>query len=211
MNRFEGLTKPSTLTAGSAFILGGILDLVLLTNPDPYSEVVQTPIYAVRSVLLLAGSLLLVLSLVSIYERRAKQIGPFGFSAVVVAGTGSILLGGLFWAESFLYPTLGRVAPDLLDGTARPGSLSFGLLLTAAVFGVGWALVGIAMLRVRVYQFVPAALILLGGIVSLLPANTLGQAVLGLGLVLLAFSPTYRRHEGPQRQGAGSSHPQHNP
>jgi predicted benzoate:H+ symporter BenE len=82
------------------------------------------------------------------------------------------------------------------------------MLLTAAVFGVGWALVGIAMLRVRVYQFVPAALILLGGLVSLWPVNTLGQVVLGVGLVLLAFSPSYRKHEGPQRHGAAESRPE---
>ena len=211
MNRFEGLTKPSTLTAGSAFLLGGILDLVVLTVSGPFSEIVQTPLYAVRSVVLLAGGLLLVLSLISVYERRAKKIGPFGFSAVIVAGAGTILISGLFWAQAFLYPTLGRVAPELLDGLVRPGSLSFGLLLTAAVFGVGWALVGIAMLRVRVYQFTPAALILLGGLVSLLPTNTFGQAVLGIGLVLLAFSPSYRKHEGPQRHGDVAPHPQPHP
>jgi hypothetical protein len=110
VNRFEGLTKPSTLAAGSAFILGGALDLVLMTTTDPLSALVQTPLYATRSVLLLSGGLLLVLSLISVYERRAKKIGPFGFSAVIVAGAGSILISGLFWAQSFLYPTLGRVA-----------------------------------------------------------------------------------------------------
>lgn len=207
MNRFEGLTKPSTLAAGSALIAGGILDLVRNALGNPLSSAAQTPLYAVRSVLLLAGALLLMLSLVSIYERRAKQIGPFGFSAVIVAGTGTILLSGLFWAESFLYPTLGRVAPDLLDGSARPGSLSFGLLLTAAVFGVGWALMGVAMLRVHVYRVVPSALILLGGLVSVVPGSTIGQAVLGIGLVLLAFSPSYRKHEGPQRHAAAESRP----
>ena len=199
MNRFEGLTKPSTLTAGSAFLLGGILDLVVLTVSGPFSEIVQTPLYAVRSVVLLAGGLLLVLSLISVYERRAKKIGPFGFSAVIVAGAGTILISGLFWAQAFLYPTLGRVAPDLLDGTTRPGSSSFGLLLSAAVFGVGWILLGSAMLRARVYRVLPAVLIVLGGAVSLLPTTAIGQAVLGVGLVLLAFSPTYRKHEGPQR------------
>ena len=72
MNRFAGLTKPSTLTAGAVFIVGGVLDLVLRALPDPLSQIVQTPAYAVRSVLLLAGGLLLLLALVSLYERRAK-------------------------------------------------------------------------------------------------------------------------------------------
>ena len=208
MNRFAGLTKPSTLTAGGLFIVGGVLDLVLRALPDPLSQIVQTPAYAVRSVLLLAGALLLLLALVSLYERRAKQVGPFGFSAAIVAGAGTMLISGLFWAQAFLYPTLGRVAPGLLDGTDRPGSLSFGLLLTAMVFGVGWALLGIAMLRARIYRVVPTALILLGGAVSLWPDNTLGPAVLGVGLVLLAFSPSYRKHEGPQRRSSPRLPPQ---
>ncbi|WEO76565.1 hypothetical protein BJQ94_14505 [Cryobacterium sp. SO2] len=199
MNRFEGLGKPSTLAAGSLFLIGGILDQILRLTPDPIGELVQTPFYAARSLLLLAGALLLMLSLVSLYVRRAKQIRQFGFSAAVVAGTGTILISGLFWAQAFLYPTLGRVAPGILDGGDRPGSFAFGLLLTSSVFGVGWSLVGIAILRARVYRVVPAVLILLGGVVSLLPVSTLGQAVLGLGLVLLAFSPTSRKHEGPQR------------
>jgi len=202
VKRFEGLAKPSTLAAGVVFLVGGILDLALRLTGDPASELVQTPLYAVRSIALLGGALLLILSLVSIYERHAKQIGPFGFSAAIVAGTGTILISGQFWAESFLYPTLGRVAPGLLDGTDRPGSYAFGLLLTAAVFGVGWVLLGSAILRARVYRVLPAVVILAGGAVSLLPGNPLGQAVLGVGLVLLSFSPTYRKHEGPQRQAS---------
>lgn len=199
MARFEGVAKPSTLAAGVVYILGGILDLVLQFSAEPASQVVQTPLYAVRSVALLGASLLLILALVSIYERHARLIGPFGFSAAIVAGTGTILISGLFWAEAFLYPTLGRVAPGLLDGTDRPGSYSFGLLLTAAVFGVGWMLLGSAMLRARVYRVIPAVLIVAGGALSLIPVTAIGQAVLGVGLVLLAFSPTYRKHEGPQR------------
>jgi hypothetical protein len=199
VKRFEGVAKPSTLAAGAAFILGGVLDQVLRLSPDPASEVVQTPLYAARSVALLGGALLLILALVAIYERHARQIGPFGFSAATVAGTGTILISGLYWAEAFLYPTLGRLAPDLIDGTARPGSYSFGLLLTAAVFGVGWILLGTAMLRARVYRVLPAVLIALGGAISLIPVTNIGQAVLGVGLILLAFSPTYRKHEGPQR------------
>ncbi|WP_120339518.1 hypothetical protein [Cryobacterium soli] len=202
MKRFEGLAKPSTLAAGAVFLIGGILDQVLRLTGDPASEVVLSPLYAVRSIALLGGALLLILSLVSIYERHAKQIGPFGFSAAIVAGTGTILLSGQFWAESFLYPTLGRVAPGLLDGTDRAGSYAFGLLLTAAVFGVGWLLLGSAILRARVYRVLPAVVIMAGGAVSLLPGNALGQAVLGAGLVLLSFSPTYRKHEGPQRQAS---------
>ena len=199
MKRFDGIAKPATLAAGTAFLIGGGLDQVLRLRGDPASEVVQTPLYALRSMALLGGALLLILALVAIYERRAKQIGPFGFSAAIVAGTGTILISGLFWAEAFLYPTLGRVAPGLLDGTVRPGSYSFGLLLSAVVFGVGWMLLGSAMLRARVYRVLPAVLLLIGGAISMVPATAIGQAVLGVGLVLLAFSPTYRKHEGPQR------------
>lgn len=199
MNRFEGLAKPATLAAGVLFVIGGVLDQVLRLAGGAIDELVQTPFYAARSLLLLAAALLLMLSLVSLYVRRAKQIRQFGFSAAIVAGTGTILISGQFWAQAFLFPTLGRVAPGILDGSDRPGSFAFGLLLTSSVFGVGWSLVGIAILRAHVYRVIPAVLILAGGVVSLIPALALGQAVLGLGLVVLAFSPTSRKHEGPQR------------
>jgi hypothetical protein len=199
VKRFEGVAKPATLAAGAVLIVGGVLDQVLRLGPDPASEIVQTPLFAARSMALLGGALLLLLALVSIYERHARRIGPFGFSAAIVAGTGTVLMAGLFWAEAFLYPTLGRVAPGLLDGTVRAGSSSFGLLLSTAVFGVGWVLLGSAMLRARVYRVLPAVLLLIGGAASVIPATAIGQAVLGIGLVLLAFSPTYRKHEGPQR------------
>jgi hypothetical protein len=199
VQRFEGVAKPATLAAGVVLIVGGGVDQVLRLGPDPMSEIVQTPVFAARSMALLGGALLLLLALVSIYERHARRIGPFGFSAAIVAGTGTVLLSGMFWAEAFFYPTLGRAAPGLVDGTERAGSSAFGLLLSTAVFGVGWILLGIAMLRARVYRVLPAVLLLIGGAASLIPATAIGQAVLGVGLVLLAFSPTYRKHDGPQR------------
>jgi uncharacterized membrane protein (DUF485 family) len=199
VKRFEGVAKPATLAAGVVLIVGGVLDQVLRLGPERVSEVVQTPLFAARSMALLGGALLLLLALVSIYERHARRIGPFGFSAAIVAGTGTILISGLFWTEAFVYPTLGRLAPGLLDGTERAGSSAFGVLLSCAVFGVGWILLGVAMLRARVYRVLPAVLLLIGGAVSLIPATAIGQAVLGVGLILLAFSPTYRKHEGPQR------------
>jgi len=199
MKVLTGLTRQTTLTAGSVLVVGGVLDQLLLFDPDSTSQTVLSPWYAARSLILLGGGLLLLLALIALYMRRARQIGPFGFSAAIVAGAGTVLLSGLYWSQAFLYPTLGRVAAGLLDGADRPGSFAFGLLLTAAVFGVGWFLVGIAILRAHVYRLVPALVIMLGGLLSLIPATALGQAVLGAGLVLLAFSPDYRRHEGPQR------------
>jgi len=202
VNRFEGLAKPSTFTAGALFVAGGLLDQVIRFTAGNIGDVVQTPVYAARSLALLAGALLLMLSLVSLYVRRARQIGRLGFSAAIVAGTGTILMAGLFWAQAFLYPTLGRLEPGLLDGSDRPGSFAFGLLLTSTVFGAGWILVGSAILRAHVYRVVPAVLIVIGGAASLFPGVALSQAVLGAGLVLLSFSPTYRKHEGPQRQSS---------
>jgi hypothetical protein len=199
VKRFEGVAKPATLAAGAVLIIGGVLDLILRLWTEQTSALVQTPLFAARSMALLGGALLLLLALVSIYERNARRIGPFGFSAAIVAGTGTILVSGLFWTEAFFYPTLGRLAPGLLDGTDRAGSSAFGLLLSSAVFGVGWILLGVAMLRARVYRVLPAVLLMIGGAGSLIPGIAAGQAVLGVGLVLLAFSPLYRKHEGPQR------------
>ena len=63
-------------------------------------------------------------------------------------------------------------------------------------------LLGAAILRARIYRVLPAVFIVAGGAISLLPGQALGQLVLGVGLVLFAFSPSYRKHEGPQRTGS---------
>lgn len=95
----------------------------------------RSPVFLVASLVLLVAGLLLVLALASLYVRRASQMGSFGFSAVLVAGTGSVLLCAVYWSHSFLWPSLAQAAPELLDGSVVPGPFRFGELVARAIFG----------------------------------------------------------------------------
>ena len=190
VNRFEGIASPSLISAGGLLALGSAAQVLQgLIKP---SDAAQTALFEISSLALLIGALTLVQALVVLYVRRAQQVGSFGLSAALVAGTGTILLCAVFWSQSFLFPTAAVVAPELLDDS-KPVSLLFGFLITHAIFGVGWAMVGVALIRARVYGFAPAIGLILGGILSVVPFLTLGQMVLGLGLAWLGLSPAYVR------------------
>ncbi|MCU1636781.1 MAG: hypothetical protein JWQ68_2020 [Cryobacterium sp.] len=187
------------LASGALLAFGSALRL--FQEFEERTSVAGTVLFTVSSLARLVGGLLLVLALVTLYVRRAPQMGSFGFAAVVVAGAGTILMCAVYWMDVFLAPTAVTVAPEILDAEASPGALRFGLLLSHVVFGIGWILAGIALLRAHVYGHVGAIAVMVGGALSLLPFLSAGELVLGLAVVWLGFTPAYanpahyRRHE----------------
>lgn len=207
MNRYQGLTKPSALAAGALLVLGNTVQLVPVANTE--SGRAQSPVFLFASVVLLAAALLLVLALASLYVRRASQVGSFGFSAVLVAGTGTVLLCAVYWSHAFLWPSLAQAAPDLLDGTVVPGPFRFGELVARVIFGIGWIMAGVALLRAHIYGYGPAIVIMVGAVVtvvpsfsSLVPSFVVGQVVFGVGVFWLGMHPAYAMTEHYRRRAA---------
>jgi hypothetical protein len=110
-------------------------------------EFLTTSAHAFESVLLLiALGVLLPLGLVGLYARQSEATGPMGLVGFVVAFAGTVLVSGFVWVDTFVAPELATSAPRFIESGPPPGrALSF------LVFGIGWALFGLASLVGRVY------------------------------------------------------------
>jgi hypothetical protein len=98
-------------------------------------------------------------------------LGLVGF---VVAFAGTVLVAGFVWVDTFIAPELARSAPQLIGMGPPPGrALSF------LVFGIGWALFGLASLVGRVYPRSASALLIVGAVIFTVVSLTLLPVPLG--------------------------------
>ena len=157
-------------------------------------QFLTTSTHAFESVLrLIAFGVLLPLGLVALYARQSEALGPLGLVGFVVAFAGTVLVSGFAWVDHFVAPELAELttsAPRLMESGPPPGrALSF------LVFGIGWALFGLASLVGRVYPRSASALLIVGVVIltavslALLPVPLGGlpfeAAVAWLGVALL--------------------------
>ena len=167
---------------------GLVLEL-LSAYPENLSEEAVTTGYALQSALWLVGALLLLGAAVGLYAHQSESAGILelvGFLAAL-SGTG-LLVGLICWANAFVAPTLAVEAPAVLD--AEPaGTLAFGFLLSTTIFGLSWALFGVAMLRAWVYPRVATILLTIGALLVIVPLPATGfvieVALIWLGVICL--------------------------
>jgi cell division protein FtsW (lipid II flippase) len=167
---------------------GLVLEL-LSAYPENLSEEAVTTGYALQSALWLVGALLLLVAAVGLYARQSESAGTLelvGFLAAL-SGTG-LLVGLICWANAFVAPTLAVEAPAVLDDEPA-GTLAFGFLLSTTIFGLSWALFGVAMLRAWVYPRVATILLIIGALLVIVPLPATGfvieVALIWLGLICL--------------------------
>lgn len=154
----------ATITAGVLLLIldvWGLLLELLGAYPENFSEEALTISYTVQSALWLIGALLLLVAVVGLYARQSEAAGALGLTGFLAALIGTGLIVGMVWTNTFIPPALAVEAPAVLD--AEPaGSLAFGFMFSSIVFGLSWALFGVAMLRARVYPRVAAILLIIG-------------------------------------------------
>ena len=193
----SGLIRLGGLAAVMAALLLLTTDIIDVYHTDAYRtaelnrEFLTSGIHAFQSALrMIVFVLLLPLGLVGLYALQSEAAGPFGLVGFVVAFAGTVLVAGFAWVDTFVAPELATSAPRLIGSGPPPGrALSF------VVFGIGWALFGIASLVGRVYPSRAAILLIIGAIIGTvvsltLPAVPLGwlpfeAAVAWLGVALL--------------------------
>jgi hypothetical protein len=123
---------------------------------------------------MIAFVVLLPLGLVALYARQSKAAGPLGLLSFLVAFAGTVLVAGFAWVDTFVAPELATSAPRFIEAGPPPGrSPSF------VVFGVGWALFGLASLVGRVYPSRAAILLIIGAIIGTVVSLTLLPVPLG--------------------------------
>ena len=79
----------------------------------------------------------------------------------LVAFSGTGLVAGFVWVDTFIAPELAKSPPQLLEMGSPPGRS-----LSLLVFGVGWALFGLATLWAGVYPRQAAMLLIIGAVIS---------------------------------------------
>jgi hypothetical protein len=177
----SGLIRLGGLAAVMAALLLLTTDIIDVYHFDAYRtvelnlEFLTSGTHAFQSTLrMLVFVLLLPLGLVALYAREAEATGPLGLLGFVVAFTGTVLVAGFAWVDTFVAPELATSAPWLFEAGPPPGrSLSF------LVFGVGWALFGLASIVGRVYPRSASALLIVGAVISTVLSLTLLPVPLG--------------------------------
>jgi hypothetical protein len=177
----SGLIRLGGLAAVMAALLLLTTDIIDVYHFDAYRtvelnlEFLTSGTHAFQSTLrMLVFVLLLPLGLIALYARQAEATGALGLLGFVVAFTGTVLVAGFAWVDTFVAPELATSAPRLFEAGPPPGrSLSF------VVFGVGWALFGLASLVGRVYPSRAAILLIIGAIIGTVVSLTFLPVPLG--------------------------------
>jgi hypothetical protein len=181
----------AAITAGALLLILDLWSLVLEllgASPENFSEEALTTTYTVQSAMWLIGALLLLVAVVGLHARQAEAAGALGLVGFLAALIGTGLLVGIFWTNVFVPPTLAVEAPAILDAE-ETGSLAFGFIFSTTVFGLSWALFGVAMLRARVYPRVATILFIIGALLVIVPLPATGfvieAALIWLGVICL--------------------------
>jgi hypothetical protein len=177
----SSLVRLGALSAVVAAVLLLTADIIDAYNLAAYQTAelnrmfLTTSTHAFQSALrLIAFGLLLPLGLVGLYARQSEAAGPLGLVVFVVAFAGTVLVSGFLWVDTFVAPELAASAPQLVQSGPPPGrALSF------LVFGIGWALFGLASLVGRVYPRSASALLIVGAVILTVVTLTLLPVPLG--------------------------------
>ena len=189
------LAGPTSLVAGALMIVAQLM--MLPFDPNDHVATSTDPLFQAGGVVYLAGFVALMVALVGAYGAGLHRAGRLGLVAIVAAISGTMLLGGDLWFETFAVPWLADEAPGALD-TDPTLLLGIGAVLSYLTFAVGWALFGIATYRSRVFPKAVGIALVIGGVIGfralLAPFGIpLALAVISMGVTMVrsrAPSPT---------------------
>jgi hypothetical protein len=155
-------------------LLGGRGPVALTT--DPFTVAVNAG-YAVSFALL-------AVALVAVYLRQARAAGTFGALAFAVALVGVVEHAGNMWFDGFAAPWIAAVAPAAFAAERTPVLLA-GALASYALFGLGWLLFGVSVLRARVLPRAIGIAFLVSGVLGLAAGAAPFGAPVGLTFLVL--------------------------
>jgi hypothetical protein len=134
----------------------------------PLSHAAPTTAFALSAALRLLGAIALLIGVTGVYLRASDRAGLFGLIGYTLAVVNLVLQAGFMWADLFLSSTIARAAPGILDGTVSDDRMSAGGLVTW-FFNVSFAVLGIALLRSRVYPRAVGWALVVMGLIALVP------------------------------------------
>lgn len=189
MSRF--LTYGYTLA-----ILGGLLLAsgaglqAATTNGQAFSAQVLTTTFAVSATLRLVGAIAMTIGFMALYVRAADSAGRFGLLAFTLVVANMMAQAAWMWSDLFVTGTLAEYAPGVLDGTIDSGRLGVGFL-AAWILNASIALLGIALLRARVFPRTVGIALIVAGAITALPLPVDGpvyEVIIGLAVLVAGLA-----------------------
>jgi hypothetical protein len=170
---------PTTLTraAGVAAVLAGLIFIGVQIN-HPHSDVtnVTTTEWAVRNSLKVLMAALALAGITGMYLRQVRQSGVLGLLGYLLFSTGYLLIMSSAYVAAYVLPSLADANPGYVNdvlaaGTNGTAQGDIGLLQTVfqvqGIAFIGGSLIfGIALFRARVLARWAAALLAIGGLVT---------------------------------------------
>lgn len=190
--------------AAAALVVSGIsLAAGLVLHPmPPYGPAVATSQWAISHFFYWLGALAGMAGIVGLYLQQRPHVGILGFVGAGLAVLGLALITSAMYFEAFIAPFMAGRAPELFEsfpaGGGWEGFLA-GVIASGALFGIGFLLFGITMLRARSMPRVAVALAVLGGVpfavnfllpraVAIMVAVAMAVGLLSLGFALWSGS-----------------------
>lgn len=171
-------TTTLTRAAGVAAIAAGLVFIGVQINHPP-SDVtsVATTEWAVRNALKVLMAALALVGLTGLYLRQVTRSGVLGLLGYAVLGGGYLLILSTAVVSGFVLPSLAGTDPGYVDdvlaaatgraATGDIGALSTVLRLQDFGYLVGGLVFGVALFRARVVARWAAALLAVGGVVTI--------------------------------------------
>jgi hypothetical protein len=170
---------PTTLfrAAAVAAVVAGLIFIGVQIN-HPHADVanVTTTEWAVRNSLKVLMAALALVGITGMYLRQVKQIGVLGLIGYLVLGIGYLLIQSTAFVSAYVLPSVADTDPGYVNdvlaastGGAAQGDI--GLLQSVLrvqdiAYLAGGLVFGIALFRARVLARWAAALLAIGGLVT---------------------------------------------
>lgn len=157
--------------SGLALLLGAVLLIItnvlqstVFSSNDP--QQFTNPAAQVVTLINVIGSLLLVFGLPGIVARQASRSGWLNLIGFVFTLLGGFMFTSLSLINLLVLPWLAQVAPKLAAGNG-PGELFVAYLVAGISFALGGILLGIAIMRAKIWSRWTGLLLLLGAVINL--------------------------------------------
>ena len=155
-------TEAMSRHAGPIAIVAGLLFAALdlgrlpIAAAEDRAAALRDPLLVTLNAGYFFGFCALMMALIALHGRQARQAGAFGTIAFGAAVVGTMTMAGDMWFDGFASPWLAEVAPQVFT-TLRPTPiLEIGALLSYGLMALGWMLYGLATLRARVFPTLAA-------------------------------------------------------
>lgn len=158
--------RGAALAAGPTALVALALVLAAEASGDGTADIARTPLGVAASVAALLGLVCLAFALVGLRQRVDSLRVGAGSAGWSLALLGTILAAGGAWVQVFVLPGLAVAAPAVANSGLD--TVLAGYLVSYGLLGLGWATVGISLLRARLVRG-SAWLIVVGAVVCLAP------------------------------------------